>query len=123
MACRWLMGGECKLVTGIDDHSRFVVIATVVPALSVFAKDRREGQGLTPRGRGGCCTRPPTAILKQSEGAGSVLVDHEELYRDVVGRSQVQMMTEISLDDLRDADVVLGEPGTPTLKLSAVCHG
>ncbi len=27
-------GRECKLVTGIDDHSRFVVAATVVPAPS-----------------------------------------------------------------------------------------
>jgi transposase InsO family protein len=31
----YLAGGrECKLVTGIDDHSRFVVIATVLPSPS-----------------------------------------------------------------------------------------
>jgi hypothetical protein len=30
-------GGECKLVTGIDDHSRFVVIATVVTKPSARA--------------------------------------------------------------------------------------
>jgi transposase len=38
----YLAGGrECKLVTGIDDHSRFVVIATVLPSPS----DIRAGGG------------------------------------------------------------------------------
>jgi transposase InsO family protein len=47
----YLAGGrECKLVTGIDDHSRFVVIATVVAQPSARAVCQAFTEALTRYG-------------------------------------------------------------------------
>jgi len=64
------------------------------PAAGVFGDvGLKQGVERDRASRGAEPVRPPTEILRQSEGVRRILVDHEELYGDVVGRSQIQVTT------------------------------